>query len=82
MDLGVRIEKVMQIIQNLRPADFTIAKLDVELQCMALIRSLPEEYQHLSTLLLLKDELNKSTILQVFRSKKLNCHSHTTQAES
>ena len=81
VDLGVRIEKAMQTIQNLRPADFTIAKLDVELQCMALIRSLPEEYQHLSTSLLLKDELDKSTILNAFRSDELNRQRHT-QAES
>ena len=60
VDLGVRIEKAMQTIQNLRSANFTIAKLDAELQCMALIRSLPEKYQHLSTSLLLKDGLDKS----------------------
>ena len=81
VDLGVRIEKAMQTIQNLRPADFTIAKLDAELQCMVLIRSLPEEYQHLSTSLLLKDKLDKSTILNAFRSDELN-RQHHTQAES
>ena len=32
-----QIEKAMQTIQNLRPADFTITKLDAELQCMMLI---------------------------------------------
>ncbi|KIM38778.1 hypothetical protein M413DRAFT_50033, partial [Hebeloma cylindrosporum] len=37
VDLGVRIEKAMQTIQNLRPADFNITQLDEELQCMALI---------------------------------------------
>ena len=31
VDLEVRIEKAMQTIQNLRQADFTITKLDVEL---------------------------------------------------
>ena len=31
VDLGVRIEKAMQTIQNLRPANFTITKLDAEL---------------------------------------------------
>ena len=34
----------MQAIQNLRPAMFTIEQLDEELQCMALIRALPDEY--------------------------------------
>ena len=36
----------------------------------------------MSTLLLLKDELDKSTILQAFRSEELNPHCYTTQAES
>ena len=31
VDLGIRIEKAMQTIQNLRLADFTITKLDAEL---------------------------------------------------
>jgi hypothetical protein len=72
IDLGVRIEKGMQAIQNLRPAGFTIEQLDEELQCMALIRALPDEYRHLSTNLLLADKLDKTTILQAFRSEELN----------
>jgi hypothetical protein len=36
MDVGVRLEKAMQAIQNLCPANFTIEQLDEELQCMAL----------------------------------------------
>ena len=35
--LGMRIEKAMQAIQNLRTPLFTIDMLDKELQCMALI---------------------------------------------
>ncbi|KIJ89562.1 hypothetical protein K443DRAFT_48589, partial [Laccaria amethystina LaAM-08-1] len=57
VNLGVRIEKSMQTIQNLCSKDFTIDNLDEELQCMALIRALPEEYRHLSTSLLLMDKL-------------------------
>ena len=72
MDLGVRIEKAMATIQNLRPSSFTIDMLDEELQCMALIRALPEDYRHLSTNLLLMDKLDKATILQAFRSEELN----------
>jgi hypothetical protein len=82
LDLRVSIEKAMQTIQNLRPANFTIEMLDAKLQCMALIRSLPEEYHHLSILLLLKDKLEKATILQDFRSEELNRHRYNTQAES
>ena len=81
VDLGVRIEKAMQTIQNLRPADFKIERLDAELQCIALIRLLPKEFHHLSTLLLLQDELDKAIILQAFRSEKLNRQCYI-QAES
>ena len=70
MELGVKIEKAMQNIQNLRPAGFTIEQLDEELQCMALIHVLPNEYGHLSSTLLLAEKLDKATILQAFRSEE------------
>ncbi|KAF9550334.1 hypothetical protein CPC08DRAFT_615492, partial [Agrocybe pediades] len=70
--LGTRIEKVMQAIQNLHLADFKIETLDEELQCMALICALPEDYCHLTMPLLLLDKLDKSVIIQAFRSKELN----------
>src|ERR1700734_3098479 len=79
VDLGVRIEKAMQTIQNLHTPGFTIETLDEELQCMAMIRSLSEEYCHLSSSLLLVDKLDKATILQAFRSDELNWQ---RQAES
>ena len=72
VDLGVRIEKAMATIQNLRPSSFTIDMLDEELQCMALIRALPEDYRHLSSNLLLMDKLDKNVILQAFRNEELN----------
>ena len=75
MDLGVHIEKA---IQNLGPSGFTIEMLDEELQCMALIRALPEEYCHLSSSLLLMDKLDKTVILQAFHSEELN---HQRQTE-
>ena len=53
MDIGVRIKKAMATIQNLCPSGFTIEKLDEELQCMALIRALPEEYRYPTSSLLL-----------------------------
>ena len=46
--------------------------LDEELQCMALIRALPEDDRHLSTNLLLMDKLDKNVILQAFHSEELN----------
>jgi hypothetical protein len=61
VDVGVRLEKAMQAIQNLHPANFTIEQLDEELQCMALIRALPDEYHHhLSSNLLLVEKLDKA----------------------
>ena len=72
VDLGVRIEKAMQAIQNLRPVGFTIEQLDEELQCMALVRALPDEFRHLASTLLLVDKLDKAMILQAFRSEELN----------
>src|SRR5271169_105409 len=77
--LGVSIEKAMQTIQNLRTPGFTLDNLDEELQCMAMIRALPEQYRHLSSSLLLVDKLDKATILQAFRSEELN---RQRQAES
>ena len=72
VELAVRIEQAVGNIKNLRPKGFTIEKLDEELQCMALIRALPEEYSHFSTSLLLLDSLDKDKILQAFRSEELN----------
>ena len=82
VNLGVRIEKSMQTIQNLRPNNFTIDNLDEELQCMALIRALPEDYRHLSTSLLLMDKLDKSVIMQAFRSEELHRQRQLGQGES
>src|SRR6202023_2594464 len=79
VEMAVRIEQAMGNIKNLRPKDFTIEKLDDELQCMALIRALPEQYSHFSTSLLLLDSLDKDKILQAFRSEELN---RTRQVEA
>src|SRR6266699_2481015 len=54
----------------------SIEQLDEELQCMALIRALPEEYCHLSSSLLLIDKLDKSVIMQAFRSEEQNRQHH------
>ena len=61
-----RIDEAMRTISNLRPKDFTLAKLDEELVCMAMIRSLPEEYSHFTSSLLLLDSLDKSKLLSTF----------------
>jgi len=73
VDLVVRIEHTMRNIKNMQLKDFTLEKLDDKLQCMALIRALPEEYSHFSTSLLLLDSLDKKRIIQAFCSEELNC---------
>src|ERR1700742_2036699 len=71
-DLGVRVANAMSLIKNLRPKDYTIEKLDADLECMALIRALSHEYATLSTSLLLVDSLDKDKVLQAFRAEELN----------
>ena len=54
------------------PSDFTLDKLDNELPCMAMIHALPESFANLTSNLLLVDKLDKSVILQAFKSEELN----------
>ncbi|KAJ3910869.1 hypothetical protein F5877DRAFT_86864, partial [Lentinula edodes] len=86
MDMAARVEAAMADIQNLRPSvapiavqsnglpvpGFTLDSLDSELQSMALIRALPEEYKHLSSNLLLQDNLDKEKILAAFLAEQQN----------
>ena len=69
MDVATRVEKAMSNIKNLRPTDFTLDKLDDELLCMAMIHALPESFANLTSNLLLVDKLDKSVILQAFKSE-------------
>src|ERR1700742_4054086 len=71
-DLGVRVANAMSLVKNLRPKDYTIEQLDEDLQCMALIRALSNDYATLSTSLLLVDSLDKDKFLQAFRAEELN----------
>jgi len=51
VNLGVRIKKAMQAIQNLWPLGFTIEQLDEELQCTTLVHALSDEFHHLRSTL-------------------------------
>jgi len=68
--LANRVDAAMQQIQNLRPKDFTLDKLDEELLCMAMIRSLPEDYSHFVSTLMLSDKLDKAIITQAFHTEE------------
>ena len=63
-----RVDTSIRRIQDLRPADFDLAKLDDELASMAMIRALPEEFSNFASSLLLMDKLDKASIQQAFVS--------------
>ena len=67
-----RVDEAMRKIVNLRPKKFTLEKLDEELACMTLIRSLPEEYSHFTSSLLLLDSLDKSKLQSAFVTEETN----------
>lgn len=62
MSLTNRIDGAIRTIQNLRPKDFTLQALDEELQSMAMIRSLPDDYSNFVSSLLIMDKLDKATV--------------------
>lgn len=61
-----RVDTAIRRIQDLRPNDFDLAKLDEELASMAMIRALPDEFSNFASSLLLMDKLDKATIQQAF----------------
>jgi Reverse transcriptase (RNA-dependent DNA polymerase)/gag-polypeptide of LTR copia-type/GAG-pre-integrase domain/Integrase core domain len=66
-----RVDAAMQHIKNLRPKDFTLDKLDEELLCMTMIRSLPEDYSHFVSSLMLSDKLDKTIVTQAFHTEEM-----------
>jgi len=78
-----RVNAAVQSIQNLRPADFTLDKLDEELASMAMIRSLPEEYSGFVSSLLLMDKMDKATISRPFHTEETqHCRRSETENSS
>ncbi|KAF5392083.1 hypothetical protein D9757_003374 [Collybiopsis confluens] len=71
MDLSTRVTEAMAKIKNLRPAKFTVDELDKELEAMSLIRALPADYKHLTSALMLLPELDKDTVLELFKAEEL-----------
>jgi transposase InsO family protein len=76
-----RITLSVRKIQNLRPADFTLEKLDEELLSMAMIRALPSDYANFVSSILLMDKLDKDTIIQAFQNEE-NQRTHRSETES
>src|ERR1700749_2040578 len=64
--LTSRIERAMQEVKNLRPATFSLADLDSDLVCMAMIRSLPAEYRSFVSSLILLPKFDFKTLREAF----------------
>ncbi|KIM66588.1 hypothetical protein SCLCIDRAFT_21727 [Scleroderma citrinum Foug A] len=73
--LIARIEDSMSKIQQLRPKDastpYTIKDLDNELICIAMVRSLGDEYSHFASSLLLFQSLEKDRLKEAFLAEEL-----------
>ena len=61
-----RVDDAVHRIRDLRSTGFTLDKLDDELASMTLIRALPDDYNAFVSSLLLKDDLDKSAVQNVF----------------
>jgi len=87
--LIARIEDSMSKIQQLRPKDasnpYTMKDLDNELICMAMVRSLGDEYSHFVSSLLLFQSLEKDRLKEAFLVEELQHmqrHEATTASEA
>ncbi|KAH7918089.1 hypothetical protein BV22DRAFT_1025182, partial [Leucogyrophana mollusca] len=78
--LIARIEDSMSKVQELRPKDaskpYTLADLDAELVCMTMIRSLPEEYDHFASSLMLLKSLDKQELKSAFLAEETQRRRH------
>ena len=83
--LITRIKDSMSKIQQLRPKDasspYTIKDLDNGLICMAMVRSLSDEYSHFVSSLLLFQFLEKDRLKEAFLAEELQ-HMHHTESTS
>ena len=69
--LMARADKAMQNVKALRPTTFTLDDLDKELVCMALIRSLPADYNNFASSLLLLDSLDLTKLQSAFQNEEM-----------
>jgi hypothetical protein len=67
------VDDALHRIRDLRSIGFTLDKLDNELASMTLIRALPDDYNLFVSSLLLKDDLDKMTVQNVFVRKDNQC---------
>jgi hypothetical protein len=72
----------MQTCKSLCPKDFTLETLDNELELMALIRALAEEYNHFTSSLLLLKDLKKEQVHAALRVEEENELHHAASSHS
>lgn len=70
--LTSRIEKAMQEVKNLRHSTFSIADLDSDLLSMAMVRSLPAEYDSFVSSLSLLPQFDFKTLKEAFIIEETN----------
>lgn len=78
--LIMRSERAMHLIKHLRPTGFDIDKLDNELQCMALIRALPEEFAMFASTLMITNKLEKKDLVTAFHTEEIQRRRRTDDA--
>ena len=69
------MDDTLHRIRNLRSSTFTLDKLDNERGAMALIHTLPDNYNSFGSSLLLKDDLDKA-VVQITFVREDNQHRH------
>ena len=69
------------LCQNLCPSDgsHTLARQDEELVIIMLIQALAEEFDNLTSALLLQKDINKAKVIEAFVTEENNCHHHTVE---
>ncbi|KAF8241109.1 hypothetical protein L208DRAFT_1181701, partial [Tricholoma matsutake] len=68
----------MANIKSLCPSHFGLQQLNEELQCMAAIHALPEEYSSFTTSLFLLDKLTLPNLCAAFHNQEQNAQLHET----
>ncbi|KAF9026037.1 hypothetical protein BDZ89DRAFT_1092503 [Hymenopellis radicata] len=75
-----RVASCMKVIHDLRTTSFTLVDLDNELQSMALLRALPEEYDYFASTLLLLDSLALDKLVAAFHTEETQRKSRIEKA--
>ncbi|KZP11287.1 hypothetical protein FIBSPDRAFT_962394 [Athelia psychrophila] len=76
--LIMHTEQVVHLIKALRPPkDFDIGKFDAELQCMALICALPDQFTMFTSTLVITGKLKMKELIAAFHTEEFKCRCRT-----